>query len=105
MSHARPDTALCGPGRDLLGDRAKITLQPPTWHRVSLCRVPTPRDALWKTPGKRPDESGVPSGPGRPECLRHMAHSVNVKLFLRSSQDLLLATSQRRHFGKPCFSS
>src|ERR1035441_3569716 len=70
-----------------LSGHARITSQPPAWRRVSLCRAqgapPPPRDALWSTPSRRPDESGVPSGPGRQECLRHMARAVNVKLFLR----------------------
>ena len=52
-----------------LRDRSKTTSHPPTWRRVSLCRVPIPRDAFWSTPGKRPDESGR----GRHECLRHIA--------------------------------
>src|ERR1035441_4413600 len=39
--------------------------------RLSVCRVPTPRDALWSTAGKRPDESGR----GRHECRRHMRGS------------------------------
>src|ERR1035437_10207380 len=66
-------------GRLRLRDHARITSQPPTWRRLSVCRVPTPRDALWSTPGRRPDESGR----GRHECRRHIAHAANVKLFLR----------------------
>src|ERR1035441_5508643 len=34
---------------------------------LSVCRVPTHRDALWCMSGGRPDESGR----GRHECLRH----------------------------------
>src|ERR1019366_3649991 len=40
-----------------------------TWRRLSVCRVPTPREALWSTPGQRPDESGR----GRHECRRHVS--------------------------------
>src|SRR5674476_1669844 len=54
-----------------LRDHAKITSQPPTWRRLSVCRVPTLRDALWSTPGRRPDESGR----GRHECRRHIARA------------------------------
>src|ERR1035437_6210138 len=62
-----------------LKEHQKITSQPPTWRSLSVSRVPTPRDALWSTPGRRPDESGR----GRHECRRHIAHAANVKLFLR----------------------
>src|ERR1022692_3041577 len=42
-------------------------LTAPTWRGLSVCRIPTHRDALWCTSGWRPDESGR----GRHECLRH----------------------------------
>jgi len=64
-----------------LRDHARMTSQPPTWRRLSVCRVPTHRDAFWSTSGRRPDESGR----GTHECVRHMAHAANVKLFLRGS--------------------
>jgi len=39
------------------------------------CRVPTHRDALWR---KRPDESGVPSGPGRLRVCATMLLSLGL---------------------------
>ena len=30
----------------ILGDDSRITPHPPTWRGLSVCRVPTPRDAL-----------------------------------------------------------
>jgi len=47
-----------------------------SWRSLSGCRVETRLDP-------RPDESGVPSGPCRHECLRHVVTAKNVKLFLR----------------------
>ena len=41
-----------------------------TWRRLSVCRVPTPRDACRACSKERPEESGR----SRHECLRHMAH-------------------------------
>jgi hypothetical protein len=78
VTNSRPPTGYRPPPRG----HARITSQPPAWRRVSLCRVPMSRDALWSTPSRRPDESGR----GRQECLRHMARAVNVKLFLRGPQ-------------------
>jgi hypothetical protein len=49
----------------LVRDHAKITSQPPAWRRLSVCRVPTPRDALWSTSGRRPesrDAAGTSAG-------------------------------------------
>ena len=37
---------------------------------LSVCGVPTLRDALWSTPGQH-------------ECRRHIAHAANAKLFSR----------------------
>src|ERR1035437_4779605 len=45
--------------------RNKLTA--PTLSRLSVCRVPTHRDALWCMSGGRPDESGR----GRHEWLGH----------------------------------
>jgi Super-infection exclusion protein B len=44
-------------------------------------------------PGRRPDESGR----SRHECLRHMAHAVNVKLFLRGF--LVRGKKRMRHLS------
>src|ERR1039458_9556056 len=57
--------------------RNKLTA--PTWRRLSVCRVPTHRDALWCMSGGRPEGAGR----RRHECLRHGAKQPNVKLFLR----------------------
>ena len=59
--------------------RTRITLQSSTWRRVSLCRVPTQRNAFRSTPGRRPDESGR----GRQECPRHVGS--------RSQREVILA--------------
>src|ERR1019366_1668643 len=56
----------CGINRYLV--RRNVPLWRRLSARLSVCCVPTPRDALWSTPGKRPDESGR----GRHECLRHV---------------------------------
>src|ERR1017187_2138075 len=77
-----------------VSDLRRNKLTAPTWRRLSLCRVPTHRDALWCMSGGRPDESGR----GRHECLRHGAKQANVKLFLRAPlrSRLCLAPSPAR---------